>query len=135
MSKTVKDMIAKPAIHGVVSALAIDMLAGEQKNFVYNDTPYPVWQLGAGLGVVTSFSTEFISNLILPHIPGNAKFQHLESVVLHLAASGATFALVPKLLNGNLNMEEAKKFAMVGMLAEAVSTYAYETWLAVEEVF
>lgn len=135
MAKTTRDMIIKPAIHAGVSALAIDMMAGAQKSFIYNDTSYPVWKLGAVLGAATSFSTEFVSNMILPHIPGNAKFQHLESVVLHLAASGATFAIVPKLLNGNLNMEEARKFALVGMLAEAVSTYAYETWIAVEDAF
>lgn len=132
--KSVKDMLIKPAIHAGVSAVALDLITGEAKNFVYNDKQYPLWQVGAVMGGVTSFSTEAISKVILPHIPGNQKFQHIESVVLHLVASGATFAIVPKLLNGNLNFEESKKFAVVGMLAEAVSTFMYEQYIEVERL-
>ena len=43
-----------------------------------------------------------------------------------------SFALVPKLLNGNLNLSEAKQFALTGALAEAVSSYVYENFLAFE---
>lgn len=127
-----KNMIAKPAIHGGVSAFAIDMLAGENKNFVWSGREIPVWQLGLAMGAATSFSTEFISNIILPHIPQSQKFKHLESMVLHIGLSAGSFALVPKLLNGNLNLSEAKRFALTGALAEAVSSYVYENFLAFE---
>ena len=134
MENTWKKMLAKPAIHGGVSAVAIDMLAGSQKNFLYGERSIPVWQLGLVVGAASSFSTEFISNIILPHIPQSQKLKHLESMVLHIGLSAGTFALVPKILNSNMNMTEMKKFAVTGALAEAVSSYIYENFVHIDQL-
>ena len=70
----------------------------------------------------------------MPHISHDAKLKHLESMVLHVVGSGVTFVGAAYLLNSDLNIDEARKFAIAGMLSETVSQYVYENFL-VEPVF
>lgn len=125
----IKKMTIRPGIHGMVSSFGVSMLAGDKKNFRYGDTDIPVWQLGFGLGAGSSVAVEVASNFILPHIHGSAKMQHLESLVLHLGGSGFAFVGAAKLMNGNLNMEEAKKFFVTGLISEALSQYIYNNFI------
>lgn len=123
-----KKQLIKPLINGGVSALALEMITSKgQKYFAYGGKKYSVMTLGVVLGIASSFAVEFTSGVILPHIPKNQKFQHLESMALHIAGSAGVFALAAKLLGGSItSAEEAKKFMMAGAVAEAVSNYIYE---------
>lgn len=122
-----KKQIVKPLINGGVSAVALEMITTKnQKYFNYGGKRYSVMALGVVLGIASSFAVEFASGVVLPHIPQNKKFQHLESMVLHIAGSAGVFALSAKLLGGSINAEEAKKFMLAGAVAEAVSNYVYE---------
>ena len=100
-----KKLITKPAISAGVGAVSISMLAGEAKYFQMGDTKIPLWLVGGGLGFASSFTSEFVSNFILSHIPQNERLKHLESIVVHLGSSGLAFALIPKLLNSDVNYE------------------------------
>lgn len=123
----IKKMAAKPAINGMVSALAMEIITNkDQKYFSYRGKQYSVMTLGLVLGAGSSLAVETVSGYVLPHIAGHEKFKHLESLVLHLVGSAGTFVAVAKMLNGNLSMVEARKFALVGALSEAVASYAFE---------
>ena len=63
--------------------------------------------------------------MILPHIPGNQKWVHLESMALHLGTSAGVTIALGKVLNGNLNMNEARIFGLAGATGEMISSYIY----------
>ena len=125
----IKQMTTKPIIHAAVSSAGITMMAEGKKSFAWGTTDIPVWQLGAVLGAGSSVVVETASNFILPHIPGNAKFQHLESMVLHLSGSGIVFTGAAKLLNGNLNAEELTEAYMTHLAGAIALAGVYnELW-------
>ncbi len=123
-----KSLIGKPAISAGISAVALPYVSGGTE-FLYQGQRYPLWALGAGLGAGSSFVSELAHNYILPHIPGNVKYAHLESMVLSVAASGGAFVLGAKIINSNLNMDESRKFFMVGALTEITSSYLASNFL------
>lgn len=125
--QNLKKTLVKPTINGAVSAIAMEMITDkDQKYFNYGGKNYSVMTLGFVLGAVSSLGVEAVSNYVLPHIPGHEKFKHLESLVLHLAGGAGTFVGIAKILNSDLSMAEARKFALVGAVSEAVSSFAYE---------
>ena len=117
--------LGKTLVNGLVSGLGLSIMAGETQSFVIGNSSYPVWQVGAAIGAVSSFSTELISNIILPHIEGNQKWVHLESMALHLGTSAGVTIALGKVLNGNLNMNEARIFGLAGATGEMISSYIY----------
>lgn len=125
----IKQLLMKPAISGGLAAIALPQLSGGSE-YIYNGKRYPLWALGAGLGFGSSFVAEFAHKYILPHIPGNEKYMTLESMVLSLAASGSAFVIGAKLINSDLNMAEAKTFAIAGMASEVLSGYIATNVLA-----
>ena len=130
----IKKTLGKPIINAGVAGTALHLLTNGAK-FDYGGTTYPIFKVGAVIGLGSSFAVEAFSNLVLPHIPGNAKYQHLESMVLHLGSSAGVFMAVPKILNGSLNMREAQLFGAAGLISELVSQKVYEAYLAVDEAF
>lgn len=125
--QAIKKMAIKPAINGIVGAMAIEMITvpGE-KLFKFYGVTYPIWSFGLVMGLVSSLSVEVISNAVLPHIPNNQKFKHLESLVLHVASSAGVFVAGARIVSNKLNMENARKFAITGIASEAVSSFIYE---------
>ena len=124
-----KKILMKPGINGMILGGGVSLMAGETQSFVIGGRSYPVAAVGAGIGIASSFATEMVSNLILPHIPGNQKYQHLESMSLHLAGSAGATVIAGKLLNSNLNMQEAKLFGIAGMASEVLSSYIYNNFI------
>ena len=129
MTVDLKKTFLKPGVNGMILGGGIRLMAGETQSFVIGGRSYPVAAVGAGIGIASSFATEMVSNLILPHIPGNQKYQHLESMTLHLAGSAGATVIAGKLLNSNLNMQEAKLFGIAGMGAEILSSYIYNNFI------
>ena len=121
-------MLGKPMVSGAIGSVAITQLSGGRE-FVYNGKRYSLYGLGFALGFGSSFLSELTHNYILPHIPGNAKYQHLESMVLSVATSGGAFAIGARLLNENITMTEARTFAMAGAAAEVLSSYVATNFL------
>jgi hypothetical protein len=117
-----KSLLGKPAISGGIAAVALPMLSGG-KEFVYNGQRYPLWALGLGLGMASSFVAELAHNYVLPHIPGHEKYLTIESMVLSVAASSGAFVVGAKIINSDINMAEMKTFIMVGGAAEVLSGY------------
>lgn len=128
-SQSIKKMALKPAINGVVAAVVMEVITdSNQKSFNFMGKRVPIVAFGAVVGVLSSLSVEVISNAVLPHIPNNQKFKHLESMVLHLAASGGVFVAAARLVSNKLKIvEEGKKFLIAGGVAEAVTSYIYES--------
>ena len=50
-------------------------------------------------------------------------------MTLHLAGSAVTTVAAGKLLNADLNMQEAKLFAAAGMAGEVLSSYIYNNFI------
>ena len=125
----IKKLFMKPAISGGIAAIALPQLSGGSE-YIYNGKRYPLWGLGMALGFGSSFVAEMAHRYILPHIPGNEKYMTIESMVLSLASSGGAFVLGAKLINTDLNMQEAKTFAMAGAAAEILSGYIATNVLA-----
>lgn len=86
----------------------------------------PLWAFGGALGAASSLVTDMVSNAVLPHIPQSKKMQRFESIVLHLATSAGAFALLPRLLNSDLNTTEMQAFAVAGALSEGISQLVHE---------
>ena len=124
--------LLKPATTGAVSAVGLMAMVGSDSNFQIGETKVPVWALGLGLGAASSLTVDLISEYALPHISKDKKLRHFESIALHLSSSGLVFAAVPKLLNSDLNMDEAKSFFMAGVAAEIVGQYIYENFVQPE---
>ena len=126
--------LQKSLISGAVSAFGINILTDKASSrFIYNGQAIPVWQLAAVLGAGSSIAVNIISKVILPHIPNNEKSKHLESMTLHLAASGALFYAAPYMMNNQLTMSEGSKFIVAGAVAEMISSYVNDYVLALEE--
>ena len=83
-----------------------------------------------GLGFVSQFSSELISNWILPYINRSSQVTKFESMVLSIGANAVSFAVIPKLLNSEVDMNNIKQLAMAGAITEAVSSYLYQNVLA-----
>ena len=129
----VKALIGKPTVSAGVGAVAISQIAGSQE-FVYNGQRYSLYTLGAVLGFGSSFVSEMAHQYIFPHIPHINKYAHLESMVFSVAVSAGTFVAGAKMLNQNLNMQEAKVFAAAGAISEAVASYVASNLLGVETI-
>jgi hypothetical protein len=127
-TSTIKSLLGKPAISGAIAAVSLPMLSGGSE-FVYNGTRYPLWALGLGLGVASSFMAELAHNYVLPHIPGHEKYLTIESMVLSVAASSGAFVIGAKIINTDINASEMKTFAMVGAASEVLSGYIATNFL------
>jgi hypothetical protein len=128
MSTDMKKLLGKPLISGGIAAVALPMLSGG-KEYIYNGARYPLWGLGLGLGVASSFIAEVTHNYVLPHIPGNEKYMTIESMVLSVASSSGAFVIGAKIINSDINMSEMKTFAMAGAAAEVLSGYLATNFL------
>ena len=118
----------------MVAGVGINLLTdANTSQFIYGDRRIPVWQLASGLGGGASLISNFVSGVILPHIPHNEKSQNMESMVLNAVSSAGVFYFVPKFLNPDLTSNEGVKFAMAGVVAEAIASYINDMALAVEE--
>jgi hypothetical protein len=126
---SIKSMLAKPAISGAIGSVAITQLSGGTQ-FIYNGKTYSLYALGFALGFGSSFVSELAHNYVLPHTPGHAKYQNLESMVLSLATSGGAFVLGARILNENITMQEARTFAIAGAASEVLSSYIATNWLS-----
>ena len=129
MTVDLKKTMSKPLINAGVNATAVSIFAGDQSSFVIGGKSYPVWMVSAAIGAASSFSTEVISNSVLPHIPGNQRYHHLESMSLHLLSGGGSTVLIGKMLNSNLNMQEAKIFFGAGVIGEVVSSHIFNNFI------
>jgi hypothetical protein len=123
MSTTnIKTLLGKPAVSGAIAAVTLPMLSGGSE-FVYNGQRYPLWALGLGLGMASSFLAELAHTYVLPHIPYHEKYLTIESMVLSVAASSGAFVVGAKIINSDINMAEIKTFMMVGAASEVLSGY------------
>jgi hypothetical protein len=117
----------KTVVSGLTGALAtVYSLQGIGTTFNFQGRQIPAWVLGALLGVVGSLTTDTISQMILSHIPQSKKLQRLESIVLHIATSGASFGILPFVLNNDTNMTEIRRFMVAGAISEVVSQGLHE---------
>lgn len=97
----------------------------------FTETRVPLFVVGGALGFASSLTTDIVSDMVLKKIPKNQKFQHVESIVLHILLSGAGFAFVPKILysldgESGFDMSKMKLFAMAGVVSESVSQLIHE---------
>lgn len=117
----------KTIVSGVTGALAVAyQTRGLGSTFVLAGREVPLWLMGGALGAAASLVTDAVSNAVLPHIPGSKKLQRFESIVLHLATSSGAFALIPRLLNSDVNQAEMRAFAVSGALSELASQLTHE---------
>lgn len=135
MSNAIKvgTTIQKAVIEGAVAGFGLKVLTNANtKNFIYNGRAIPVWQVGFGLGASASIIVQLVSRYVLPHIPGNKKMAHLESLSLHIALSSAIFYGVPYYMNNRLTADEGAKFVLAGIASETISSLISDTFLEVE---
>jgi hypothetical protein len=125
----IKKLLMKPAISGGIAAVVLPQLSGGSE-YIYNGKRYPLWGLGAALGFGSSFVAEFAHRYLLPLIPQSEKYLTMESMVLSIASSSGAFVLGAKLINSDLNVAEAKTFAIAGMASEVLSGYIATNVLA-----
>lgn len=88
------------AVVGATAAVASMLLFGELRNIEMFGQSIPAFvpiALGTGLG---SIATDLTHDYLLAHIPGNQKFQMLESSALALGISGLTTYLVLSNIGG-----------------------------------
>jgi hypothetical protein len=117
----------KTIVSGVTGGVAVAyMTRGLGSTFVLGTYEVPLWVFGAVLGAGSSLVTDAVSNAVLPHIPQSKKLQRFESIALHLATSAGAFALIPRLLNSNLNNSEMQMFAAAGAVSELASQLVHE---------
>lgn len=125
-SAKLTSQFVKPLVHGGVSAAALTAIYGADKGFYIGSSRIPVPLFGLALGAVGGFVTETVNQWVLPYTIGkDEKVRNLESMVVSLGASAAYFALVPKLLNSDVDMGDMQKLAMVGAGAELASSYLF----------
>ena len=138
MSDFQKNFLAnKPLMSSVIGAGSMIVLqkylnapAGTIK-LPFTETRVPLFVVGGALGFASSLTTDIVSDMVLKKIPKNQKFQHVESIVLHILLSGAGFAFVPKILysldgESGFDMDKMKLFAMAGVVSESVSQLIHE---------
>ena len=138
MSDFQKNFLAnKPLMSSVIGAGSMIVLqkylnapSGTIK-LPFTEMRVPLFAVGGALGFASSLTTDIISDMVLKQIPKNQKFQHVESIVLHILLSGAGFAFVPKILysldgESVFDMSKMKLFAMAGVVSESVSQLIHE---------
>lgn len=128
-SSRLKSQFLKPVINGGVSAVTLRTMIGD-KRFNLFGKDIGILPFGFGLGFASQFSSELIANWILPYINRSSAATKFESMVLSIGANGASFAIIPKLLNGDVDASTMKTLFMAGAVSEAVSTYLYQNVLA-----
>lgn len=128
-SSRAKSQFLKPVINGGVSAVALRGIVGD-KRFNLFGKQVGILPFGFGLGFVSQFSSELITNWVLPYINRSSQVTKFESLVLSLGANGLSFAVIPKILNSEVDMHNMKQLAMAGVISEAVSSYIYSNVVA-----
>lgn len=123
--KTSASLIGAAALYGV------SRWAGSNGNIVLpqmlGGATIPTWALGAALGLGTSLVVDTVSDTVLAHIPGNQRYQHTESIVLHLLTGAAAFSLIPKVLytisgeGDKINNNRLMMFAGAGLATEGIA--------------
>lgn len=119
-------MFAKPLVNGAVSAAAMGYLFGTDKGFYVGQTRIPILAFGGLLGAVGSFATETVTQWVLPYTIGkDPKILKLESMVISVGASAGLFAVLPKVVNSDVDSADMGKLAMAGAVTELASSYLY----------
>lgn len=117
----------KTIVSAVTGSLAVGyMTRGLGTGIPVAGYTVPLWAFGGALGAASSLVTDMVSNAVLPHIPQSKKMQRFESIALHLATSSGAFALIPRLLNSDINTPEMQAFAAAGAISEGVSQLIHE---------
>ena len=132
---TLKATFQKAGVSAVTAAAIMETVISSKGFRVGNDV-IPVWMLAGSLGFTASFVNSGLTKYVLPHIPHNAKTQHMESIVLSGMGSVAVFLAVPQLLKNpgvSIGADNVKKMIAAGLAVEAVSAYANDFLLSVEE--
>ena len=136
---TILVSVQKAAITGAVAAFGINVLTDSTSTIFVNKSKMifgervDVWKLALAVGFTGSLIVELVSKYVLKHIPHNQKSVHMESITLHMVSSSVVFYAIPKIMNDQLTFSEASKFMGCGILAEAVSTFASDYLLSIEQ--
>jgi hypothetical protein len=132
MSTTAKltKQFAKPVVNGAVSAALMRFTLGDV-GFNIGSTKIGVLPFGFGLGAIGSFVTEGVNAWVLPYTVGkDPKAAKIESMVISVGTSAAYFAIIPKLMNSDVDSDEMQKLALAGAGAEIASSYLFSNVLA-----
>jgi hypothetical protein len=127
---TLTKQFAKPVVNGLVSAGLMRWSLGDV-GFNFGSTRIGVLPFGFGLGAIGSFLTGTVNAWVIPYTIGkDAKTAKWESMVVSVGTSAAYFAIVPKIMNSDVDSEEMTKLALAGAASEVASSYIYDNIVA-----
>jgi hypothetical protein len=133
-SEALKRNFTQPVVSAAVGGF---MLSHELPNITFALGPnlpliggrtLSTMQLGAILGFSSSFIVESLNN-ILNSVDKKHRLKSFPSFVTHVGGGMATFAFIPRLF-GDVPTQEMMSLAKTGLLAEIISQWVYENFVA-----
>lgn len=133
--QTDANYVLKPAVNGLVTALAMSQVAGKEINVF--GSYVPSYYVTGAVGALSSVVGEMAHRFILPHLSPNEKFAQVESSILSPAVAGAAqVGVLEMLAPGSAQSVGFTKVFAIGAGAEIVGQYAWEqTLMPLEDSF
>ena len=97
VGSNLKEMFIKGGLVGLAGGLGSIVLFNETSTISLGGMSLPAWAVVAGATGVSSAVADLAKDYILPHIPQNQKFSHIEGVALGLGSAGLSSCLLLRL--------------------------------------
>src|SRR5271170_7787270 len=94
IGSNLKEMFIKGGLVGLAGGFGAVVLFGETSTISLGGMSLPAWAVVAGATGISSAVVDVAKDYILPHIPQNQTFSHIEGVALGLGASGLSSCLL-----------------------------------------
>lgn len=125
---------SEPLITGAIGAIALPYVLPGKGALLVGGVAVPTWALGAGLGWASSQIAEIVDAYILPQIENSAKVRHFQSLAFDAALGGASFAMIPKVLNSSVDSGDMGRLFAAGAGTKLASSWIYDNFFSLQRV-
>lgn len=127
IGQNTKEMLAKGALIGALGAIGSTVLMGENGSVPLFGTNLPASIVVGGACGLSSLVADTAKDYILPNLPNNQKFSHVEGAALGLGASGISTCLI--LRAAGAPHESYLRCVGVGAASYAAGDYIYHNFV------